>query len=66
MYVLSDSLCNIRVFIYFFVFVQFITDLSNVIQLRVILQQPSSVWKDFKIEELKLYRPSDVNYFFAL
>ncbi|VDI83147.1 nicolin-1 [Mytilus galloprovincialis] len=36
-------------------------ELSNITQLRVILQQPSPVWKDFRIEELKLYRSAEMN-----
>ncbi|XP_063400163.1 nicolin-1-like isoform X3 [Mytilus trossulus] len=39
----------------------FMNELSNIIQLRVILQQPSPVWKDFRIEELKLYRSAEMN-----
>jgi hypothetical protein len=37
-------------------------ELSNVIAIRVILQQPSPVWKDFRIEDLKLYRTSEVRF----
>ena len=40
---------------------QFMIELSNVIAIRVILQQPSPVWKDFRIEDLKLYRTSEMN-----
>ncbi|CAC5415807.1 nicolin-1-like isoform X1 [Mytilus californianus] len=39
----------------------FMNELSNITQLRVILQQPSPVWKDFRIEELKLYRSAEMN-----
>ena len=35
-------------------------DLVNVSALRLILQQPSPVWKDFKIEDLKVFRSSEV------
>lgn len=34
-------------------------DLVNVSALRLILQQPSPVWKDFKIEDLKVFRSSE-------
>ncbi|XP_053377523.1 nicolin-1-like isoform X3 [Mercenaria mercenaria] len=34
-------------------------ELVNVSALRIILQQPSSVWKEFKIEDLKIYRSSE-------
>uniref|UniRef100_A0A0B6ZZT0 Nicolin-1 n=1 Tax=Arion vulgaris TaxID=1028688 RepID=A0A0B6ZZT0_9EUPU len=34
-------------------------DMSNVVSVRFILQQPSPLWKDFKLEELKLFRPSN-------
>ncbi|KAH3860377.1 hypothetical protein DPMN_023275 [Dreissena polymorpha] len=34
-------------------------DLVNVSALRIILQQPSPVWKEFKIEDLKVFRSSD-------
>ncbi|CAG2255890.1 NICN1 [Mytilus edulis] len=39
----------------------FMNELSNITQIRVILQQPSPVWKDFRIEELKLYRSAEMN-----
>jgi len=35
-------------------------DLVNVTALRLILQQPSPVWKEFKIEDLKVFRGSEV------
>jgi len=35
-------------------------ELVNVSALRIILQQPSPVWKEFKIEDLKIYRSSEV------
>ncbi|XP_052781559.1 nicolin-1-like isoform X2 [Mya arenaria] len=34
-------------------------DLVNVSALRLILQQPSPVWKEFKIEDLKIFRSSE-------
>ncbi|KAK3101124.1 hypothetical protein FSP39_001126 [Pinctada imbricata] len=34
-------------------------DLTNISGLRLILQQPSPVWKEFRIEDLKLYRSSE-------
>ncbi|XP_060593717.1 nicolin-1-like isoform X2 [Ruditapes philippinarum] len=34
-------------------------ELVNVSALRIILQQPSCVWKEFKIEDLKIYRSSE-------
>ncbi|XP_064605210.1 nicolin-1-like [Liolophura sinensis] len=37
---------------------QFPFDLVNVAAIRLILQQPSPVWKDFRIEELKIYKTS--------
>ncbi|XP_076447702.1 nicolin-1-like isoform X2 [Babylonia areolata] len=35
---------------------QFRCELSNVNALRVILQQPSPVWREFKLEDLRLFR----------
>ncbi|KAH9496340.1 Nicolin-1 [Bulinus truncatus] len=35
---------------------QFACDLSSVISLRLILQQPSPVWKDFNIQKLKVFQ----------
>ncbi|XP_067684619.1 nicolin-1-like isoform X2 [Haliotis asinina] len=35
-------------------------DLVNLTALRFILQQPSPVWRDFKLEELKVFRTSAV------
>merc|ERR1712223_1510387 len=32
--------------------------MTNVVSVRLILQQPSPVWKEFKIEDLKLFRMS--------
>ncbi|CAG5126151.1 unnamed protein product [Candidula unifasciata] len=37
---------------------QFQCDMNNVISLRIILHQPSPQWKEFKVEDLKLFRPS--------
>ncbi|XP_074646771.1 nicolin-1-like [Tubulanus polymorphus] len=37
---------------------QFLFDMNNTIGLRFILQQPSPVWKEFKIEDIKIYRTS--------
>lgn len=36
----------------------FLCDMTNVVSVRLILQQPSPVWKEFKIEDLKLFRMS--------
>ncbi|KAL5013392.1 hypothetical protein ScPMuIL_007662 [Solemya velum] len=36
---------------------QFSCDLINVTVLRLILQQPAPVWKDFHLENLKLFHP---------
>ncbi|KAL4226348.1 nicolin 1 [Mactra antiquata] len=36
-------------------------ELINVSALRIILQQPSPVWKEFKIEDLKIFRSSESN-----
>ncbi|CAD5116598.1 DgyrCDS5474 [Dimorphilus gyrociliatus] len=33
-------------------------DLINVIAVRIIIRQPSPVWKEFRIEELKFYKAS--------
>jgi len=39
----------------------FVCDMINVVSLRIILQQPSPVWNEFKLEDLKLFRnPSGV------
>ena len=35
-------------------------ELVNVSALRLILQQPSPVWKEFRIEDLKVFRSSEV------
>ncbi|XP_059179528.1 nicolin-1-like isoform X2 [Physella acuta] len=35
----------------------FLVELSNVVTLRLILQQPSPVWKDFSLTNIKLFRP---------
>lgn len=35
---------------------QFRCDLKNITALRLILQQPSPVWREFKLEDLKLFR----------
>ncbi|XP_041348046.1 nicolin-1-like isoform X2 [Gigantopelta aegis] len=34
----------------------FLFELVNVISLRLILQQPSPVWKEFKLEDIKIFR----------
>lgn len=34
-------------------------DLVNLTAVRLILQQPSPVWKEFRLEEIKLYRSSE-------
>lgn len=39
---------------------QFSFDISNISAMRIILQQPSPVWKEFRIEDLRLYRSSEV------
>ncbi|XP_062590197.1 nicolin-1-like isoform X1 [Saccostrea cucullata] len=39
---------------------QFSFDISNISAMRIILQQPSPVWKEFRIEDLKLYRSSEM------
>ncbi|XP_033746575.1 nicolin-1-like isoform X1 [Pecten maximus] len=36
-------------------------DLTQLTGMRLILQQPSPVWKDFRLEEIKLYRSSESN-----
>ncbi|OWF34686.1 Nicolin-1 [Mizuhopecten yessoensis] len=36
-------------------------DLNQLTGMRLILQQPSPVWKDFRLEEIKLYRSSESN-----
>ncbi|KAL3852517.1 hypothetical protein ACJMK2_016145, partial [Sinanodonta woodiana] len=36
-------------------------ELVNISALRLILQQPSPVWKDFKIEELRLFKCSEAS-----
>lgn len=41
-------------------FSQFSFDISNISAMRIILQQPSPVWKEFRIEDLRLYRSSEV------
>ena len=46
------------------IYFQFLCDMTNVVSVRLILQQPSPVWKEFKIEELKLFRISSVSLFF--
>ncbi|GFO15511.1 nicolin-1-like [Plakobranchus ocellatus] len=37
---------------------QFVCELSQVVSLRLILQQPSPLWKDFSLEDLKLFKTS--------
>ncbi|GFR73339.1 nicolin-1-like [Elysia marginata] len=37
---------------------QFSCDMSQLISLRLILQQPSPLWKDFGLEDLKLFKTS--------
>lgn len=39
---------------------QFSFDISNISAMRIILQQPSPVWKEFRIEDLRLYRSSEM------
>ncbi|XP_055999892.1 nicolin-1-like isoform X4 [Ostrea edulis] len=39
---------------------QFSFDISNISALRIILQQPSPVWKEFRVEDLRLYRSSEM------
>ena len=39
---------------------QMLFELVNVSALRLILQQPSPVWREFKIEDLKVFRASEV------
>ena len=34
------------------------TPLQNIISVRFILRQPSPVWKDFKIEDMRFYKTS--------
>ena len=41
-------------------------ELVNVSALRLILQQPSPVWKEFRIEDLKVFRSSEVGPYLAL
>ncbi|BFZ10818.1 hypothetical protein BsWGS_13857 [Bradybaena similaris] len=41
---------------------QFQCDMNNVISLRIILHQPSPQWKEFKVEDLKLFKSSSVSY----
>ncbi|XP_060082218.1 nicolin-1-like isoform X1 [Ylistrum balloti] len=36
-------------------------DLNQLTGVRLILMQPSPVWKDFRLEEIKLYRSSESN-----
>lgn len=36
-------------------------DLTQLTGMRLILQQPSPVWKDFRLEEIKLYRTTESN-----
>ncbi|XP_005107351.2 nicolin-1 isoform X2 [Aplysia californica] len=47
----QDSFCLTRK--------HFSCDLSNIVSVRLILQQPAPVWKEFKMEELKLFRSSN-------
>ncbi|XP_019925544.3 nicolin-1 isoform X2 [Magallana gigas] len=39
---------------------QFSFEISNISAMRIILQQPSPVWKEFRIEDLRLYRSSEM------
>nr|XP_022298253.1 nicolin-1-like isoform X5 [Crassostrea virginica] len=39
---------------------QFSFEVSNISGMRIILQQPSPVWKEFRIEDLRLYRSSEM------
>lgn len=39
---------------------QFSFDIANISAMRIILQQPSPVWKEFRIEDLRLYRSSEM------
>ncbi|XP_061186579.1 nicolin-1-like isoform X4 [Saccostrea echinata] len=39
---------------------QFSFDICNISAMRIILQQPSPVWKEFRIEDLRLYRSSEM------
>ena len=44
-----------------FVILQFRCELNNVMSLRLILQQPSPVWREFKLEDLRLFRSPGVS-----
>lgn len=34
----------------------FFCNITNIVSLRIILQQPSPIWKEFKLEDIKLFR----------
>lgn len=57
LYSLSENHKSINLII---LFSQFSFDISNISAMRIILQQPSPVWKEFRIEDLRLYRSSEV------